>query len=282
MKNRAAAGLFALILCLFAALSVKTAFADSIYQPEDDFYYAHQDKIKLTDGDDYIAIGPNGQAKGYLSPEKDTVNLTVKNGDHVMIYAIFTDERGLEWGLTETVKMTDGKREYLSAWFPMLYLNDPFNEAMFINQYESEVYVYDTWEDVAILAMGEWMLYRYPGDTEGVKAEKEQVLGTVTAQYKDSEGRAWVRYTNSFGNTQNHIWVCSDAPTLSFHELFPEGFTVDKRLQDAYFPGDEIRPENRTVFKYMFYILLGLSVAGMITAAILVNVGMARKYKKKT
>lgn len=87
-----------LLLCLLltAALTAP-ALADVIWEPDDDFYFAHFDECRASD-EGYLA---GTDTTVYADPETPVSAGVIPAGESVATPYIWTDKNGDEWGYVE-------------------------------------------------------------------------------------------------------------------------------------------------------------------------------------
>ena len=261
--------IYVLLTVLLAVLVPVHTLADTIYLPGESFYSQHIDEIK-PENKDYTANGPSGQLKGYKSPEKAEIIETVKNGEVLYIRGAYQDVARILWGYYEDADRT-------SYWVPMDYLLTPFTGEMFLEQYKEDLKEISR-EAADTKADSDWHGFPYPGADQYETVPAGESIGILTYEYTDASGIFWNGYVKD-GQT---VWVPKEDPQAEPDSLYPEGGRhIDKRTyEDTGSNGPEIVPSERSLYKNIFFIMMGLSMGAMVVMALIVNIGIAKKYKK--
>ena len=257
-----------ILTLLLAVLVPVHALADALYLPGESFYSQHIDEIK-PENTEYTANGPSGQLKGYISPEKAEIVETVKNGEALYIKGTYQDVAKIVWGYYEDADRT-------SYWVPMDYLLTPFTGEMFLEQYKEELK--EITGEAETKADSDWHAFSYPGADQYETVPAGESIGTLAYEYTDAAGILWNGYVKD-GQT---VWVPKENPQAEPDDLYPEDArNVDKRTyEDTGINGPEIVPSERSLYKNIFFIMMGLSMGAMVVMAVIVNIGIAKKYRK--
>lgn len=206
------------LVWLLSAFSVK---ADLIWEPMGDaFYYEHASECEYTNRT-YTTNGPEGKVIVYVSPEDATEVTALENERKVHIYYIYTDEKGGVWGNCD---FSDA-----CGWIPMDYMEVVYDWISFEEDYGavienregrlSEEYVGET-----------IYIWDYPGCPEGSEYSMQYLdMPAYDSVYMDEEGRRWGKIGYYYG--WRDCWICLDAPTASFEELFPEGSFIQGKSE---------------------------------------------------
>lgn len=195
--------LFILVLCMSMAMS---AFADVIYEPDDDFLQKHEDECHY-ENRVYIASGENGYASAKKSPTSKKAEWEIPNGTEVYISFVWDQDGG--WGLKDS-----------HGWISMSELTVKYDGISFAQEHGSEFRYLDEWEFLDLTDRDCLHLWRYPGDTEPFNTlsgsgedywwgwpPEEMSFNTI---YEDPEGRRW-GYVNYYYGLRD-FWVCLTAP----------------------------------------------------------------------
>ena len=123
-----------LVACVVASFLIMagfagTAFADIIWEPENDFYISHQDECRRVErGYKANSMDEDG-LKVYESPESNKVVAVVPNGEGFYVMYSYTDKAGNVWGMND----------YYNGWAPMDYLAEVYDGQTFEEEYGSEI-----------------------------------------------------------------------------------------------------------------------------------------------
>jgi hypothetical protein len=201
--KRFATLLFILVLCMSMAMS---AFADVIYEPDDDFLQKHEDECHY-ENRVYIASGENGYASAKKSPTSKKAEWEIPNGTEVYISFVWDQDGG--WGLKDS-----------HGWISMAELTVKYDGISFAQEHGGEFRYLDEWEFLDLTDRDCLHLWRYPGDTEPFNTlsgsgedywwgwpPEEMSFNTI---YEDPEGRRW-GYVNYYYGLRD-FWVCLTAP----------------------------------------------------------------------
>lgn len=218
-----------LAVCL---LSV-TAFADVIWEPNDDFYQQHYEECEYL-GRSYYANGQVGFVMVFDTPVAENyVEHYLENGTE--LYVSFTMEyEGDDWGVVE---LSDGR----TGWVAMSALTLIYDNQSFIEEHEAEFVPYDgSFEKLCTSENQRVIFWTYPGsgktsgDFETLHQDYSPLQPDV--MWTDGEGRVWGRigyYMAARG------WVCLSEPDN-------EDLPVAERSYDLYLPADP-EPTDATV-----------------------------------
>lgn len=222
--------LLCVILCaLSLALPLTTAFADLIYEPEDDFYNRHRDECTY-EGRTYEILAPDGKAKLYQSPASKDVLAVAENGGQVFVNYVYTPEKGARWG-TVIVKNENGY--WVDAWIPMDYLWLTYDSQAFFADYSAEIYEEEAFLDIASIDASV-VFYSFPGSTVIAREIEKEWLPesfSLTQLFRDDAG-TWGYLPYLYGKVDG--WVCLNNPSATPEELYPNGIPVrDTRLKQT-------------------------------------------------
>jgi len=260
-------GMLVAFLCfMLCGISVK---ADLIWEPEDSFYSSHWEACEHVDRV-FIANGPGGEVILYESPESAKEISRLENGTEVYISFSYTDSNGVVWGVYDNGDVRE------SGWMPMEYMVVIYDEVSFAEEFADAIK-----EEQGQLEQGYAQVYFYdfPG-SEGAHLITLHDDGADVPEYRrifvDEKGRRWGNVSYYYG-TKNH-WICLDAPTADFYELWPEG--APQRAEETPEPpadGEWIVPGSVEENKAPFVALIVGGVV-LVTALLL---GLLKKSMKK-
>lgn len=198
-------GTVLLALCLSFLLAV-SAFADVIYEPDDDFLQKHEDECHY-ENRVYIASGENGYASAKKSPTSKKAEWEIPNGTEIYISFVWDQDGG--WGLKDS-----------HGWISMSELTVKYDGISFAQEHGREFSYLEDWEFPDLTDRDCLHLWRYPGDAEpfttlGGSGEdawrkwppEEMSFNTI---YEDPEGRRWGYISYFYG--YRDFWICLTAP----------------------------------------------------------------------
>lgn len=203
-------------LLLLALLLCTTAFADVIWEPDDDYYWDHY-KDCTHYGRGCLANGKEGYILLYNSPGSNRPVSAFANGN--LFYVSFTYEKG---GTTYGVVQyeLDGYGGVIpaysggqTAWVNMADMLLVYDNQSFIEGHDA---VFTTYTDeLAGYDFGglDIALYTYPGSgTLGSTLAPEWLEGDIpiTSVYTDEDGLAWGYVPYLYGHRG---WLCISDPT---------------------------------------------------------------------
>ena len=198
-------GTVLLALCLSFLLAM-SAFADVIYEPDDDFLQKHEDECYY-ENRVYIASGENGYASAKKNPTSKKAEWEIPNGTEIYISFVWDQDGG--WGLKDS-----------HGWISMDELTVKYDGISFAQEHGGEFLYLDEWEFIDLTGRDCLHLWRYPGDTEPFNTlsgsgedywwgwpPEEMSVNTI---YEDPAGRRW-GYVNYYYGLRD-FWVCLTAP----------------------------------------------------------------------
>lgn len=203
-------GFIGVILCLFLMTTPKIAFADVIWEPNDDFYLKHSDECAL-ERRNYISNRTDGKITLYKSPLSKKKVGTYSEEEYYVSFT-FTDKNDVKWGIIEV----DGK----TGWIPMDQLIVVYDNQSFYEDYYNEFKNYDgTYDEVL---EDSFIIWTFPGSGEidsKFMEENKAADSRPEIQYTftDDEGRAW-GYVNYYYGSRG--WICLDDPVNENIPLF--------------------------------------------------------------
>ncbi|MCL2757501.1 MAG: hypothetical protein FWD43_05435 [Coriobacteriia bacterium] len=213
MKKQAC---FVLILAIMISLlfPLANAYADVVYEPQDDFFNSHRDACISIDRWFYVN-GEEGYAIMMVAPNSNKEVDVLRNGTELYISYTY-DQRGVIWGLTEFQSSITGKR--VSAWLPWDKLVLKYDHISFEQDHGSEFYIYTG--DLGFLKEVERIyVWDWPGadgqpwsTTPGnLQVEDPQFYIEMEKTYKDEMGREWCFFDYRYASWGK--WVCISDPS---------------------------------------------------------------------
>ncbi len=207
--KRALYGLAAFICCM---LWVLPARADVLIEPMDSFYEEHSEECSYM-GRSFTTNGPDGKVIVYKSPKLPEVVDTWENGREVYIRFTYEDRDGVVWGIYE---------DYvgITGWMPMDYMELIYDSISFQEDYSEEIEDEMGSLDEKYLDE-EIRFWKYPGSEKYDSIKAESYAPEYRCVYVDENGKSWGRIGYYFG--MRDVWVCIDAPTADYGEIYPDG-----------------------------------------------------------
>ncbi len=254
-----------LTICLLFASS--RAYADVIWEPEDDFYGQHSSQCSVVERN-FEANPPEGEPlKVYKAPDSTEVIATREKGERIGISHSYTDPAGREWGLL-----------YESGWAPMDYLAEVYDGEAFYRQYSGEIKQESGEADISKIPDDKDLyFYEYPGAEEGSRINKESDNPYYTMCFTDPEGHKW-GYVSYYYISDG--WVCIDAPDATFDELYPKGQNFSGDIGEIAPPEIIVEPIPGPGFSVALVIGIAVAAVVVVTAVILIVVSVNIKKKK--
>ena len=198
----------AILITALLIMPASIAFADVIIEPENDFYYEHQDKMVYL-ARSFVANGDLGSVKVVKEPGAKDSTSSFDNGVILYVqYSCLYD--GEYWGY---ILGPEG-------WVKMDQLLVLYDYVAFYEDHAGEFYNY-TGDFSEIQKAKSAVVWPWPGADEYLWTLSDinpDSFGVAYA-YKDSEGREWGFINYYYANRD--IWVClsdplnKDLPVLS-------------------------------------------------------------------
>ena len=211
--------------------------ADAIWEPRSEFYEEHASECEYN-ARNYIANGPDGVVKIYVSPENSTVVDTLENGVSVCVLFTYVDEDGIEWGVVENYN--DALR---TGWLPMEYMTVVYDYISFKEEYGAEFVEESGALDVEYSGQ-KVRFWSYPG-AKGTGYEmdifEEEWMPEYNQVFVDEEGHKWGYISYYYGI--KHTWVCLDNATATAEELYPNGMPERGTENTEFRTEDDIKVE---------------------------------------
>lgn len=195
-------------------LCVMPARADVIWEPDDNFYYEHQEDCVYVNRS-FTANGPDGEVFVYKSPENSKVVTTWENGFKAHISYVYTDEDGNEWGVYEDYEAD------LTGWVPMAYMEVVYDSISFAQEY-GQSFVEENAVFPAEYAGKTIYCFVYPGSKSSFEVKMPDVAEDMPwydKTFTDEQGLVW-GHIGYFRGIRN-CWVCITNATATFEELYP-------------------------------------------------------------
>lgn len=268
--TRTAALLLALMLCL----SLCPAYADVIWEPNDDFYLEHYENCTHVDRS-FTALE---DVKLYETPLSDRVVCTIAKGTKLLVSFVYDPT---DYGYVQFTEEKDGSIQPSYAysadgysykgWVDMSKMELVYDNISFIEEHQNEFYTYEgSYEGIA--GGQNIVLWTYPnsGSVSFVMEEMPEALAEYgfSHAYKDADGKEWGYISYLYGIRS--VWVCIDDPTGEHIAVAAPEDTQD--VHDAII--DEPVRENAG-FPYWLLAIALVAVVAIVTIVIL------RKFYKK-
>ncbi|MGB4660379.1 MAG: hypothetical protein WBI07_14475 [Mobilitalea sp.] len=183
----------------FALLSFKTASADLVIEPRDDFYRENFDECDIMERS-FMRNAESGNIVLYESPDTNKVIATIENNTSIFVQFTYTDDEDAVWGLVEYERKT--------GWASMGGLELIYDNVSFMEEYADEFGTYqgeidDYQVETAVI------LWTYP-NSGVVSVELEDITDiTLSQTYTDPDGYLW-GYVAYYRIAEG--WICLDAP----------------------------------------------------------------------
>ncbi len=251
-----------ILACLVTACFItRSAQADIIWTPNDDFFNTHYEECKQLERS-YIANGAEGYIEIKKNPKsKETVE-NKENGTEFYVSFTYTDEKERVWGV---VVYEDSTGWVLMKDLVVIYDDISFMEEHKgdIQGYKGEFDDYDPGEELL-------QFYQYPGSGTAQSAVKLlEDRPKFDFAYEDKDGRLWghVKYYYS-----HRGWICLSDPT----NATIQGSEV--QLQVTIIPPAEELPEpSDSRVSTEIIILAILVIAVVIGTGVIIRIFWKRK-----
>lgn len=188
------------LLCIcFTLLYFKTASADLVIEPKDDFYQKNANQCD-TMGRSFTKNAESGSILMYESPYTNKVIATIENSTPIYVQFTYADEDDAVWGLAEYEKKT--------GWVSMGGLELVYDNISFMEEHADEFGSYHgELDDYQVKAAV--ILWTYP-DSGVVSVELKDITDiTLSQTYTDQEGYLW-GYVAYYRIAEG--WICLDEP----------------------------------------------------------------------
>ena len=214
------------VACVLASFLIMaglagTAFADVIWEPENDFYRSHQDECYRVEREYKANSMDEDGLKVYESPASNKVVAVVPNGEGFYVMYRYTDKAGNVWGMND----------YYNGWAPMDYLAEVYDGQAFEEEYGSEIALETGDVDISSLTEDDCVyFFKYPGSEEYVTSNVMSDAPYYGYVYDDPEGHKW-GYVNYYYLASG--WVCIDNPGADYNTLYPNGQSFSGVLKEG-------------------------------------------------
>lgn len=249
ISNRVLRNIFCICLCIltFVSLIPMSAKADLIVEPENRFYFRHKKDCEFWNR---TCIAREETVK-WKSPNSSLEKGILKKEAEVYITVVYTDEKGLKWGLVE-----NGDDWVLMADMDLIY--------------ESDEFLADHWNEITEAAQPKtfpegtkMIVWTYPesGAIRDADWTTPKDLD-ITTIYTDAEGREWGYVSYFLGNRE--LWFClSDLenetiPGTQKQQLVPAQ-VVDEALRT-----EALQHKPLNVWMLVIPVLLVVSISGIL------------------
>ena len=254
------------IVCWLLFLSVLmlpvSVQADVIYEPYDDFFFAHRGECKYTNRE-FTAAGPNGMVTLYVDPLNPAEEKVYPNGTIFTVSYVYDASDGVQWGCC------DMWQDEVTGWAPMEYLEMIYDGISFEEDYGDCFVQTQASLDAATITDGSVCFWKYPGSEETIAVKAgEDYLPEYYNIYTDADGIRWGQCGYYFG-IKNH-WINLDNPSADYETLYPaaQEETVPAPTQvPATEQVEEIKPEGE---KIKPALIIAVASVVIVTALLLV------------
>ena len=240
---------FVLLGIFWCSVSVWAGDEEDVWKPDEPFFAEHEAECTV-ENREYFANGPNGKVVIYESPASSKVVKTLENEEIVLIDYVFTNDKGITWGLCEF--------EGTFGWLPMPYMVVVYDYLNFEEEYgelfqeergsgvgDGDEYLYEFFKTSRKVRF-----WAYPGSESKYTIQLPwgfaQNIPDYTKTFVDEDGRKWGFVSYYQGENPNR-WICINSVeemVADFSELYPNGAPVrDKRVIEPY-EGEEIFPDD--------------------------------------
>ena len=258
--------IFALIVACFLLIPATVAYADSIVEPDNDFYYQHENQIVYLDRV-FCVNDTYGSASIKKEPgaKSDIAKLTNDKTVYLQYSCLYDGEY---WGFA---------LKY-SGWIKMEELLVLYDYVAFGEEHLEEFYAYEG-DYSEIKKTDSAIAWPWPGAETSLWTieDLETTSFSVSCAYKDGQGREWGFVPYFYGNI--NIWVCLSDPLNSDIPAFnpaPEPITWVSDTAHI-----DIGKDNEKSKKSYLVLAIILVAALAIGTAILIKVFWKSDKNKK-
>lgn len=202
--------------CTFLILAVilpVQANADVIYQPYDDFYFAHMNECEYVCRN-YTANGPNGTVTLYTDPVTNMKEAECPNGMTLYVSYTYETDDGTLWGCC------DDREAAVTGWAPMEYLELIYDGISFAEEYSDQFVETEIIPDANLIVENTIWFWPYPGCSDPFSMPvSEDNLPACYRTYTDEKGDIWGQCGYHYG-IKNH-WINLSNPSADYETLFP-------------------------------------------------------------
>lgn len=269
---------FLLGLLIGTPAAAQTVRADVIFEPEDSFYQTHSSAC-IYENRCYTVHASGGTLNVYEAPDQAKVRTTLADGQKVYIMYVYQDTDGRYWGYLEQ------NRGEECGWIAMNEVDAVYDHVSFAGEYADKITAVDGQELSLPEEAGdaEMLFWDYPGAKEpGTLSSSFGSLPQYFQTFSDEYGHSWGYVGYYFG--YRNFWVCLDAPTATFEELYDGETPVrganlpecDTRYKESGVVGS-IHPTQKAQQEDMIPILC----AGVVVIIVITSLLLLRIRKKE-
>lgn len=244
------------VMCLYC--SSGAAFADVVWEPENNFYKFHKGSTK-EDGGEYTVNGEKGYAGFADKPGGSAAEFYLTNGTEIEV--ICTYEKG---GRTYGMCWQDGEfHQSVYGWVNMKDMVKLYRSREFKKEHASEINFREA-NQLKKSIVGDVCLYSYPLSGEilsRVKSDGKEEFGFI-AIYEDKDGRSWGE--KEYRGDESDGWVCLSDP-------------LNDSLPDTLRPDNIIYEPKPVPSSGGTYIAIVLAIAAAAGAAAVISVFWKKK-----
>ena len=192
-----------LLACVFLASS-SVAYADAIYEPQNDFTKKHlSDLVELKRS--FTANGKDGTVAVKAKPGAKLNTTSIKNGSVIFIqYSCLYG--GEFWGYAENA----GDSRQYSGWVKLDQMLVNYDHITFAEEHQNEFYAYEgAYSEIT----DPWPCVTWPWPGAGnMQSEMtvNPVIFSISHAYLDKEGREW-GFISDYKRSRG-LWICLSDP----------------------------------------------------------------------
>ena len=204
--------LILILAIIFCFCPVFTAYADAVYEPNNDFYNRYADECVYL-GRYFQVNGGDGFATALDKPGSGKEIAALENGEklYIQFSCLY---KGEYWGIASFQTNGPSGERWLDGWIRMDELLFLYDYVAFDEEHLDEYYQYQG-DYAEIKKAGGVVVWQWPGS--GVPQLTIEDLDTenfwVSSAWVDKDGREWGFVTYLYGN--RNIWVCLSDPLNS-------------------------------------------------------------------
>lgn len=254
----------AVLTVILATMLPRQVSADLVYEPEDSFYEQHSQECEY-ENRTYRANGPDGELIVYKSPENSAIQERIENGTNIYISYVYTDKNGITWGII------DDWSQDISGWIPMEYVSEIYDNVYFMKHYAQAII--EEYGDISYIPPEENCLaWAYPGaknPTEFyINHDNTDFYPSYYRTFTDECGHVWGLIGYYYG--QRDEWICLDAPSASYEELYGDNPPVrELENQATIYSSTDIRPESTRTNRIAIWSCILVAGVVIVTAVLL-------------
>lgn len=244
------------VMCLYC--SSGAAFADVVWEPENNFYKFHKGSTK-EDGGEYTVNSEKGYAAFADKPGGSAAEFYLTNGTEITIICTY-EKGGRTYGMCESI--SELNRD-VAGWVNMKDMVKLYRSREFKKEHASEINFREA-NQLKKSIVGDVCLYSYPLSGEilsRVKSDGKEEFGFI-AIYEDKDGRTWGE--KEYRGDESDGWVCLSDP-------------LNDSLPDTLRPDNIIYEPKPVPSSGGTYIAIVLAVAAAAGAAAVISVYWKKK-----